>query len=55
MADRYDPDKCGMSGGEEGVFDQEHVDPLEPRVGAENQTMAQIPGRLDPLRDPFLL
>ena len=44
----------GCRGGE-GVFDQEHVDPSEHRAGAENQTMARIPGRLSPLGDPFLL
>jgi hypothetical protein len=55
MADKYEPDKCGVSGGEEGASDQERVDPSEPEVGAENQTMAWVPGRLGPLGDPFLL
>ena len=55
MADRYEADESRVSGGEEGVFDQECVDPSEPRAGAENQTMVWIPGRLSPLGDPFLL
>ena len=56
MADRYELDECGVSGGEEGVFDQERVDPLEPGVGAENQTMMQVPGWTRSfLEDPFLL
>ena len=37
-------DECGVSGGEEGVLDWEHVDLSEPRAGAENQTMVRIPG-----------
>ena len=48
MADKNEPDECGVSGGEEGVFDQERVDPSEPGVGAENRTMARIPGGLGP-------
>ena len=56
MADRYEPDECGVSGGEEGVFDQELVDPSEPRVGAENWTMMWVPGWTRSfLGDPFLL
>ena len=56
MADRYEPDECGVSGDEEGVFDQECVDPSEPRVGAENRTMMQIPRWTQSfLGDPFLL
>ena len=56
MADRYEPDECGVSGGEEGVFDRELVDLLEPRVGAENRTMMWVPGWTRSfLGDPFLL
>ena len=55
MADRYEADESRVSGGEEGVFDREHVDPSEPRAGAENRTMAWVLGRLGPLGDPFLL
>ena len=43
MADRYKPDKCRVSGGEEGVFDWERMDPSEPRVGGENWTMMWVP------------
>ena len=39
MADRYEVDECGVSGGEEGFLDWECVDPSEPGVGAENRTM----------------
>ena len=39
MADRYEADERGVSGGEEGVLDWERVDPSEPGVGAENRTM----------------
>ena len=49
MADKYEVDECGVSGGEEGVSDRECVDLSEPRVGAENQTMVRIPGKLGPL------
>ena len=56
MADRYKPDECGVSGGEEGVFDRECVDPSEPGVGAENRTMMRVPGWTRSfLGDPFLL
>ena len=56
MADRYEPDECGVSGGEEGVLDQERLDPSEPGVGAENQTMMRVPGWTQSfLGDPFLL
>ena len=33
MANRYEADECGVSGGEEGVLDRERVGPSEPRVG----------------------
>ena len=56
MADRYEPDECGVSGGEEEVFDWECVDMLEPRVGAENRTMMRVPRWTRSfLGDPFLL
>ena len=56
MADRYKLDECEVSGGEEGVFDREHMDLSEPRVGAENRTMMQVPGWTRSfLGDPFLL
>ena len=55
MVDKYEVDECRVSGGEEGVSDQECMDPSEPGAGAENQTMAWIPGGLGPLGDPFLL
>ena len=56
MADRYEPDECGVSGGEEGVFDQERVDLSEPGVGAKNQTMMRVPRWTRSfLGDPFLL
>ena len=42
MADRYKLDKCGVSGGEEGVFDWERVDLSEPGVGAKNLTMMRV-------------
>ena len=55
-ADRYELDKCGVSGGKEGIFDQERVDPSEPGVGAENRTMMRVPGWTRSfLGDPFLL
>ena len=44
MADRYKADECRVSGGEEGVLDQEHVDLSEPGVGAENRTMMRVLG-----------
>ena len=54
--DRYEPDECRVSGGEEGVFDRECVDPSEPGVGAENRTMMRVPGWTQSfLGDPFLL
>lgn len=46
MVDRYKLDKCGLSGEEEGVVGWDCMDLSEPRAGAENQTMAQIPGWL---------
>ena len=55
MADKYEPDECGKSGGEEGVSERECIDLSEPGVGAENRTMARVPGGLGPLGDPFLL
>ena len=56
MADRYELDECGVSGGKEGVFDREHVDPSEPGVGAENRTMMRVPRWTRSfLGDPFLL
>ena len=56
MADRYEADECGVSGGEEGVLGQERVDPSEPRVGAENRTMMRFPRWTRSfLGDPFLL
>ena len=56
MADRYEVDECGVSGGEEGVLDQECVDPSEPGVGAENRTIMRVLGWTQSfLGDPFLL
>ena len=56
MADRYEADKCGVSGGEEGVLDREHMDLSEPGVGAQNRTMMQVPGWTQSfLGNPFLL
>ena len=56
MADRYKLDECRVSGGEEGVFDRERMDPSEPGVGAKNQTMMQVPGWTQSFfGDPFLL
>ena len=56
MADRYEADECGVSGGEEGVFDRECVDLSEPGVGAENRTMMWVPRWTRSfLGDPFLL
>ena len=56
MADRYKPDECRVSGGKEGVFDRERMDPSEPGVEAENRTMMRVPGWTRSfLGDPFLL